>query len=257
MKDDDGVFARLFERGRVTRKLLSEPGVWVPAEYLELGGEVAEGRSTVPGLRFLRRIEPGGGLPDGVDPGAARFDVVVRSEMSPGARLAAAAAGAAIALASAATLVAGVPWGVISLLAGIALIAVGVAGGDESVTFRRSENGGWVQAEAELPPGEPLPHFAAWERVLYGTLSAAFVAMMLTGRIEGNLLLVGAVSAGLAAAAVWDSLPIRRRDPNNALVAELRFRELANPARPLTPEDLGRTVDGGARPALAEPRKES
>ncbi|HEU4558875.1 MAG TPA: hypothetical protein VFS20_13535 [Longimicrobium sp.] len=256
MKDNDGVFARLFERGRITRELLSAPGVWVPAEDLERGDEGSERLPAVHGLCFLRRIEPGSELPDGVDPDAARYDVVVRSEMSPAARLAAAAVGAVTALASAAALVVGVPWGVISLLAGFALIAVGVAGENESVTFRRSENGGWVQAEAELPAAEPLPHFAPWERVLYGTLSAAFVAMMLSGWIEGNLLLVGAVSAGLAAAAVWDSLPIRRRDPNNALVAELRFRELANPARPLTPEDLGLGVDGGARPALAEPQKE-
>lgn len=256
MVDENGLLARLFGPQRETRKMLALPGVWVSTEVLARDAMQPGSLPATCRLQYLRRVEPGAPLPDDVNPGAVRYEAMVHTEVSEKWRRPAAFAGAALTLGSAGLLAAAVPWGILSLLAGIALIVTGVTGGMECVTFRRSEAGAWVEAEAELPPAEPLPQFAPWERVLYGTLSTAFFALMLTERIEGNLLLVGTVGAGLAVAAVWDSLPIRRRDPNNELVADLRFRELANPARPLTPEDLGAIADGGGRPAFPEPRDE-
>jgi hypothetical protein len=91
---------------------------------------------------------------------------------------------------------------------------------------------------------------------VYGVLSAAILGLAATGRTTGNLPLIGVVGVGLAVAAVWDSLPIRRRDPRNAVLADLRFHELADPSRPLTPEDVGLPLRAGDRPDRPALRQE-
>jgi hypothetical protein len=256
MPDQGGFVARLFRPQRGTRKMLAVPGVWVTHEDLEDGDARAGSLPAAPALRYLRRCEPGAPLPDGVGHDAARFEVVVHNTMPQRVRRRVAAAGAALMLSTAGTAMVGVHWGIITLLAGATLMAVGTTGGSEWVTFRRSETGHWVEVveEAELPPAEPLPVFGRWERVAYGALSAAILGLAATGRITGNLPLVGVMGLGLALAAVWDSLPIRRRDPNNAILADLRFHELADPTRPLTPEDVGLppASDRPDRPTLRE-----
>jgi hypothetical protein len=258
MPEQAGIFARLFGPQRGTRKMLAVSGVWVTHEDLEGGDAQAGSLPAAPALRYLRRCEPGAPLPDEVAPDAPRFEVVVHNTMPQRVRRRVAAAGAALMLSTALTLPMGVHWGIITLLAGATLVAVGTTGGSERVTFRRSDEGHWVEveAEAELPPAEPLPVFGRWERVVYGVLSAAILGLAATGRITGNLPLIGVVGVGLAVAAVWDSLPIRRRDPRNAVLADLRFHELADPSRPLTPEDVGLPLRAGDRPDRPALRQE-
>ncbi|HEU4558876.1 MAG TPA: hypothetical protein VFS20_13540, partial [Longimicrobium sp.] len=150
MRDENGSVLRSLEARRAARKMLASPGVWVTADDRE------GGVTDAPELpRYLRRVEAGAPLPDGVASGAARYEMVVRTELPGEFRRPAALAGAVVTVASMALVLAGVPWALVALPVGIGLVIAGWWGGTESVTFRRAETGGWVEDDAAIPSDEP------------------------------------------------------------------------------------------------------
>lgn len=243
MLDENGFLPWLLGPRGVTRKKLPAPGLWVsPAE-------VEGGVMEAPELpRYLRRVEPGAPLPDGVEPGAARYDRVVRKELPERFRWPAVIAGAVVTVASVAVVLAGVPWGLMSLPAGIALVIAGLWGGRRSVTYRRSDTGAWVEDQESIAADEPFQWFGTKTRVFLGVLAAFALWLAVTGAGEmgwAEILMTSALALGLGGCALVDSLPWPHRDLRDEIRSHQRFHELADPARALTPEDLGRTVDGG------------
>lgn len=249
MRDENGAVLRLLEPRRVTRKLLASPGVWVSAAELE------GGVTDAPELpRYLRRMEAGAPLPDGVAPGAARYEMIVRNELPVAFRRPAALAGAVVTVASMALVLAGVPWGLVALPVGLGLVIAGWWGGTQSVTFRRADTGAWVEDDAAIPSDEPFHWFGTGTRVFAGALSALALWLAATGAGEmswAEILMTGALGLGLGACALVDSLPFPRRDLAEEIRSHERFRELADPARALTPDDVALRPAGAAVPAPA------
>ena len=230
--DGNGIFARLFGPGRATRSMLASPGLWVADDSLEGADTPASVLPAVHRPRYLRRLDPGAPLPDGVDPGAARYEMVVHNELPQRFRGPTTLAGAAATLGSIGVLMAGHLWGVPVLVAGLALVAGGISGGAERVTFRRTPEGRWVEADGVVVDVEPPPLFGRWTRVLLGVLSAFAFWLALTRAGEmpwDEILIAVGLGVGLGAGAVFDSLPIRDRDPSAAFRSALRFYELADP----------------------------
>jgi hypothetical protein len=244
-------WARRNRPARSLKQLRSRPGVWVHEDDFEGEAPAPVGPPDVILPRYLLRLEPGAPLPPGVDPRAARYDVVVFNDVPRHVRLPIAVAGALVTAASAAALAAGVPRGVIALPLGLALLGASIRGMGEWTTFRKSETGLWVEAgddaivAAETSAG-PTPVLGKPLRVGAAVLSVfAFSTIAMIWNQPGlvEIAAAAAIGIGFGAAAILDWLPLRRHDVRQELEAFRRFYELADPARPLTGDELGTPTD--------------
>lgn len=236
---------------RSLKQLHSRPGVWVCDDDFEGDAPAPAGPHGVIPPRYLLRLEPGAPLPPGVDPHAERYEVVVFNDVPRHLRLPIAIAGALVTAASAAIVRAGAPNGLIALPLGLALLGASIRGMGEWTTFRKSETGLWVEAgddaiiAAETSAG-PKPVLSRPLRVGAALLAAsAFSTIAMSwNRVDPvGTAAVAAIGIGFGAAAIVDWLPIRRHDVRRELEAFRRFYELADPARPLTGDELGTPGD--------------
>ena len=222
------------------------PGAWITEESI-VRDDAAGG--TVPSQRplYLRRLQPGAPVPADVEEGAQRYDLVVRTEMPESLRRPAALAGAAIAVAGAAAVGAGNPYGLVAVTPGLGLLAAGLGGGAETCRFRPSVDGSWVPAPP--PPPEPprtVPLLGRGYRVGIGVVSLAFLSVVALRWNEApvsELAMAFVMGAGLGAAAIAGSRPMTIPGAEPHLLQ--RFHDLADPATPL-PGDTTRTGERSA-----------
>lgn len=195
---------------------------------------------------YLLRLEPGAAPPDGVAPDARRYDLAVETHHAERLRTLVHTLGWGLAIASLSGVFAHRLWWLAALPAGIALTRVPLKGPGSRIVLVPSTSGAFVEADGMEPevsddPPASLPLIPLWLRVLMGVGAAALLADLVFSWGEVGLQ-DGVVSAiavlALGGAAVLGGVHLGESLAPWSIRSQQRFSELADPARPLTDDDL-------------------
>jgi hypothetical protein len=200
-------------------------------------------------------LQPDGTPPEGAVPDSPRYERVLKTELPAAYRFPVAGAGLALIAAGALVMVGGEPWGIFGMIAGGGAVLAGVTGGARHDQYRRSPNGTFVKATpayeeqetyASLVKQGTLP---VWVRAAAGLAGTLMAVLVLSGLFDSPLhadelkmlAFVGALVIGLLYVAITGRSVTRNHEPP----LPPRFRELADPTRPLPPEVFARDARGG------------
>lgn len=234
--DRKGFLGWLLGPSLSARRRMRLPGVWVWSHNVEQDPNADDPVwSRIP--RYLRRL---GSDETDVPADAARYEIVVRRQLTPRTRIRLLLAAVPAALTGAWGVASGSAYAaVLGIVAGFGLTVAGAWGGEETVKFRRAASGGWVRVPVEEePPMEQTPLIAPGWRVAAAIGAVVAFAIAFGGGDDADQvasLTAAAIGIGAAGIALADFLPIPREDPNEVLAAARRFHALADVSRPLAP----------------------
>jgi len=239
---------------KTLRALLAPSAVWHLGEEMIPGNRPEDPPISTIKPRLLRRLDPGAPLPEGVDPAAGRFDLVV-SRISPGRKnhwwtlL-----GAWVAAAGIVAVWQGAAWGGLFTCMGLSGFVSGLLTAVDrpyTATFEPSPNGEWIEAPGVIEPGPPPPLVSPANRrmTLLVAAAAATIGVVWWGDMTWtNRLFAIGVFLFFALMTVLDDLPIPRKRPSDEFRARLRFLALADPTHPLASTDVHPSAEGERGP---------
>jgi hypothetical protein len=220
-------------------------------------------------------LPPDGTPPEGAAPDSPRYERVLTTEVPSRFRLPLGVAGAAIVAAGAVMVHFGIPWGVLGWIGGGAALLAAATGGARSHEWRLAPGGTWVEATPEHADETAHAISVAMSRRyrigagFLGACFAFFLFLEIFFPVDGVrdwqvLAILATLALALLVIAIKGTLPLT--DDVEAPLPS-RFREYADPARPLPPEAFAapavpqeraaeviqsRPASSGERPAQVE-----